>query len=105
MTNLQAQVKNKTVTCIEPLDLTVQFIYNNKNISFTTKYTKHTKYVINTTDSLIMSSLQPSATIHFTLRVIDTDTNIIGSTSCGSFVVMSPSLSSMTPIPTSSGKI
>ena len=62
-------------------------------------------YVINTTDSLIMSSLQPNTIIHYTLQVIDTDTHIKRLSGSDNFVVTSSSLSSIMPTPTSSGKI
>ena len=76
------------------MDLTAQLIYNDdtKNITVTT--TK--PYATSTTDSLILSSLQPGATISYTLQVIDTDSNTIGSVSTGSFVFP---FSSMTPSP------
>ena len=96
----ELKVVYTTADCVVRDDFTVQLVYNNdtNNILITT--TK--SYVANTTDSFILSSLQPGDTISYTLQVIDTDSNTVGSTSTGSFMVPSPlSPSSLAP-PTSS---
>ena len=100
MVNFQAKVKYTTaVLCVEPMDLTAKLIYNNDTNNITITITK--PYVNNTKENLALSSLEPGATIYYTLKVIDTDSNTIGSTSTGSFVFPLPS---MTPtITTTSG--
>ena len=87
-----------TAVCVVLVDLNVQLTYNNdtENIAVTTIKA----YVPNTTDSLIMSSLQPSATIHYTLQVVDSNNITIGSITTGTFVITSSLLPSMTSIAT-----
>ena len=86
-----------TAVCIVPVDLTVQLTYNNDTTNITITTTK--PYVANTTDSFILSSIQPGATVSYTLQVIDTDTNTVGSSSIGNFIIASsPSLSVITPL-------
>ena len=85
----ELKVVYTTADCVVRDDFTVQLVYNNdtNNILITT--TK--SYVSNTTDSFILSSLQPGATISYTLQVIDTDGNTVGSSRAGSFIPLSPS--------------
>ena len=42
-------------------------------------------YVVNTTDSFILSLLQPNSTISYTIQVINTAGNIVGSANTGSY--------------------
>ena len=86
-----------TAICVVPVDLTVQLTYNNDTNNISITATK--EYVVNTRDSFILSSLQSSATIYYTLQVIDTDSNTIGNTSTGSFMIISPSSSVMPTAP------
>ena len=98
------KVEYTTAMCVVPVNLTVQLTYNNdtKNTIVTT--TK--AYMANTTDSLIMSSLQPSATVHYTLIVVNSNNITIGSTTTGTFVITSSLLPAMTSIaPTTSSGI
>ena len=97
ITHLQAEVVFTTAVCVEQDDLNILIVYNNNTANIIATATK--SYVANTTDSFILSSLQPSATIYYTLQVIDTNSNTIGSTNTGSFVFTS---SSSSPMPSSS---
>ena len=88
---LKAEVKYRaTAVCIELVNLTVQLLYNMNNVQHI--ITK--PYVVNTTDSFILSLLQPNSTISYTMQVINTASNIVGSASTGSFIL--PSIISST---------
>ena len=95
MSNLQAEVEYTTaIVCVERDDLNVSLIYSDvtKNTVTVTK-----PYVNDTTDSFILSSIQPGATIYYTLQVIDADSNTVGSARNGSLVF----LPSSSPMPSS----
>ena len=78
---LKAEVKYRaiptTAMCIEPINLTVQLLYDINNVQHI--ITK--PYIFNTTDSFILSLLQPNSTILYTIQVINTAGNIVGSAS------------------------
>ena len=101
MAKLEYTLEYTTTVCIVPVNLAVQLTYNNDTTDITVTTTK--PYVANTIDSFILSSLQPGATVSYTLQVIDTNSNAVGSTSTGNFVIApSPSPSSSFPSPTQS---
>ena len=94
-----AKVEYTTAVCIVPVNLTVQLTYNNDTTNITITDTK--PYVANTIDSFILSSIQPGATVSYTLQVIDANSNTVGSTSTGNFMIASSSSLSSSPSPTS----
>ena len=97
----ELKIEYRTADCVERDDFTVQLIYNN-DISNST-VTNTSDYVANTTKHFIFSSIQPGATISYTLQVIDANSNTVGQASTGSFVApLAPSLllpSSRSPSP------
>ena len=80
--------------CVEQVNLTVQLLYDVNNVQHI--ITK--PYMFNTTDNFILSLLQPNSTISYTLQVINTAGNIMGSATTGSFI-SPPIMSSITGIP------
>jgi hypothetical protein len=63
--NSTAIVEYTTVKCLKSCNnFTVELIYNNST-------TSTAPYVINTTSSFTLSSLQPGATVSYTLQVMD----------------------------------
>ena len=69
--------------CVEPVNLTVRLLYDMNNVHHI--ITK--PYMVNTTDSFILSLLQPNSTISYTIQVINTAGNIVGSATTGSFIL------------------
>ena len=69
--------------CVEPVNLTVQLLYDMNNVH----HIMTKPYVVNTTDSFILSLLQPNSTISYTVQVINTAGNIMGSTITSNFIL------------------
>ena len=80
--------------CVEPVNLTVRLLYDMNNVQHI--ITK--PYMVNTTDSFILSLLQPNSTVSYTVQVINTAGNIVGSATTGSFI-LPPIIPSTTGIP------
>ena len=91
---LKAKVKYTTTVCVERVNLTVQLLYDINNV----KHIMTKPYMVNTTDSFILSLLQPNSTISYTVQVINTAGNIVGSATTSSFMLPSI-MSSTTGIP------
>ena len=97
--SLRAEVKYTTIltkaVCVERVNLTVQLLYDINNV----KHIITKPYLVNKTDSfIILSLLQSNSTISYTIQVINTAGNIVGSTTTGSFIVP-PIIPSTTGIP------
>ena len=71
--------------CIEPVNLTVWLLNDINNAHHI--ITK--PYMVNTTDSFILSLLQPNSTVSYTVQVINTAGNIVGSATTGTFILPS----------------
>ena len=100
ITTLKAEVKYRTIltttVCVEPINLTVKLLYNINNVQIT--ITK--PYVVNTTDNFILSLLQPNSTVSYTIQVINTAGNIVGSATTARFILpaIMPSITGITKI-------